>query len=249
MPWGKLDDQWYDHPKTVAVGTLGAGLFAMALSWSAGKLTEGFIPRAMILRLCADIENPVDLADRLVAAGLFESADGGYQIHDYLDYNPSAARVKEIRKARAEAGQLGGQRSKPARISEVDEKQSGSKAEAKAEANEKRKGTPSPSPSPSPSPIPNPEAEEPAAALFIEAVAIWEDMTGRITERTRQQFDMAAEEYGEERLLYAVKEAHDHNAKSWAYVEAILEGRAKSRDGPQLSSADLVAMTKEYAHD
>ena len=93
------------------------------------------------------------------------------------------------------------------------------------------------------------DTQDPAAALFIEAVSIWEDMTGRITERTRQQFDMAAEEYGEERLLYAVKEAHDHNAKSWAYVEAVLEGRAKSRDGPQLSPADLVAMTKEYAHD
>lgn len=75
------------------------------------------------------------------------------------------------------------------------------------------------------------DAEANAGSPFQEAVTIWEDMTGRITDRTRQQFAMAADEYGEERLLYAVKEAHDHNAKKWAYVEAVLENRGRSPPG------------------
>ena len=75
------------------------------------------------------------------------------------------------------------------------------------------------------------DTEADFASPFQEAVRIWEDLMGRITERTTQQFDMAADEYGEERLLYAVKEAHDHNAKSWAYVEAVLEGRGRSPPG------------------
>ena len=99
MPWSKLDDSFYDHEKVVAAGTLGAGLFALALSYTARKLTDGFVPRGMIPRLVADVDDPIALADRLVEAGLFEKVEGGYQIHDYLDYNPSAAEIKQKREA------------------------------------------------------------------------------------------------------------------------------------------------------
>ena len=95
-----------------------------------------------------------------------------------------------------------------------------------------------------------PEKEPLPPPAFQQAVAIWEDMTGKITDRTRQQFSMAADEYGEERLLYAVQEAHDHNVKSWAYVEAILDGKPRNKGSPdEVSWEEIVQARKEYCHD
>jgi len=102
MPWSKIDDRFYDHPKTVAAGTAGAGLFVLALSYCANRLTDGFVSAMMIRRLVADVDDPLALADRLVDAGIFERVEGGYQIHDYLDYNPPAAKVIADRAAAKE---------------------------------------------------------------------------------------------------------------------------------------------------
>jgi len=98
MPWARLDDDFYDHRKTAAAGTAGAGLFTIALSYCAKKLTDGFVPSAMIPRLCPDVPDPMGLAEKLADIGLFERRDGGYEIHDYLVYNPSAADVRENRR-------------------------------------------------------------------------------------------------------------------------------------------------------
>lgn len=89
MPWQALDDQFYDHPKTVQAGTAGAGLFALTLSYCGRHLTDGFVSSAMVRKLASDVDDPIALADRLVDAGFFERVDGGYQVHDYLDYQPS----------------------------------------------------------------------------------------------------------------------------------------------------------------
>lgn len=45
---------------------------------------------------------PQELADELVDAELWELAEGGYQFHDWNDYNPLAADVLAARKADAE---------------------------------------------------------------------------------------------------------------------------------------------------
>ena len=88
-----------------------------------------------------------------------------------------------------------------------------------------------------------------APSAFQQAVSIWEGRVGRITQRTAEQFRMAVEEYGEERLLYAVQEAHDYNKPSWRYVEAILQDKSRNKSPPALSATDLIAMRKEYAKD
>ena len=139
MTWTKIDDQFYDHPKVVAAGPLGIALFVCGLSYCSRHLTDGFISAVQVQRLI-DIDNPGKVAERLVAVGLWERRDGGYQVHDYLDYNPSRARVKATRQARAEAGREGGLRSGEARRKQAEEeeeangKQTPSKKEAKTEA-------------------------------------------------------------------------------------------------------------------
>jgi hypothetical protein len=137
MPWVKLDDSWYDNPKFLDLEPAAIGAWVLGLSYCARHLTDGALTRTALKRLVADCD---DLADDLVAAGLWDVTDDGWQVHDYLDYQPSAAEVKEARKKRQDAGRAGGQASAQAR------------AQANATANRSTPSRPVPSPTTSSSP-------------------------------------------------------------------------------------------------
>ena len=96
MSWVKLDDQFSDHPKILSAGPLAGWLYVCGLTYAGRYLTDGFIPQAQVRKL-ADVEDSAALADRLVTCGLWERVDGGYMIHDYLQYNPSGAEVRAQR--------------------------------------------------------------------------------------------------------------------------------------------------------
>ena len=111
MSWAKIDDQFFDHPKARAAGKDGRALFLAGLCWSAGNLTDGRIAKTDLPLVAAKAEVPATpTARRLVEVGLWEPASGGWLIHDYDRYNPSAEAVRAKRAARAEAGRRGGQR-------------------------------------------------------------------------------------------------------------------------------------------
>jgi hypothetical protein len=97
----RLDDQFADHPKVTTAGPLCGWLYVCGLLYAARYLTDGFIPTAHVARLAA-LPRPRQLAERLVQGGLWEHAEGGYRIHDYLVYNPTAAQVRRERDAAAE---------------------------------------------------------------------------------------------------------------------------------------------------
>lgn len=96
MPWGRLDDSLYDHPKLDKLGRhrlACIGLNTLAQSWCNRWLTDGAVPSDRVPRLGGTIAQ----ADLLVAAGLWERTDDGYRIHDFLDYNDSREMVLEKR--------------------------------------------------------------------------------------------------------------------------------------------------------
>lgn len=101
MAWVRIDDQLSDHPKIVAAGPDAAWLFITGLCYASRYLTDGFIPEAQVRRL-SDVKNPSAAAKRLVSNGLWDVVEGGYMIHDYLDYNTDAETIKEHRKRNAE---------------------------------------------------------------------------------------------------------------------------------------------------
>jgi hypothetical protein len=103
MTWLKLDDGFYDHPKVLQAGNEAVGVFCRGLSYCGKQLTDGFIPKG----IARSLGKPKAIA-ALMAAGLWEEIEGGYQVHDFLDFNPSAAEVKAKQKVRQEAGRLGG---------------------------------------------------------------------------------------------------------------------------------------------
>lgn len=101
MAWAKIDDQFPDHPKIVAAGPMAGWLHLCGICYCARQLTDGFIPARVVKRL-ADVPDVDALVDALVTNRLWGVSDGGYVIHDYLEYNPTAAKTKAQRQQTAE---------------------------------------------------------------------------------------------------------------------------------------------------
>jgi hypothetical protein len=98
MPWFKVDDSFDSHPKVVTAGLRSIGLWVKAGPWCARLLTDGFVPVHM-LRVWGATKRD---AAGLVSAGLWDAVEGGYQFHDWHEYQPTSSQVKDQRKATAE---------------------------------------------------------------------------------------------------------------------------------------------------
>lgn len=101
MAWVRLDDGFPDHPKAVQAGPMACWLFVCGIAYANRYLTDGFIPERQLSRLI-EAKKPAALAAILVDVGLWEVTDGGFLIHDYLDYQTSAEKVKKERSSNAE---------------------------------------------------------------------------------------------------------------------------------------------------
>lgn len=130
MPWFKVDDTFWGHPKRLACPMSALGLWVAAGSWSAQQLTDGFVPAHVLTVLGG---KPKDAA-ALVTAGLWVETEGGYRFHEWEQRQPSADEVRADRAAkhdaRSAAGRLGGIASGVAR-----RKHTRSNGEANSEAN------------------------------------------------------------------------------------------------------------------
>lgn len=104
--WFKVDDGFAFHPKTLRAGKAAVGSWICAGTWAAAHLTDGYVPRHVLPSLGTPAH-----ASALVAAGFWIRVnrpdhldrDGqpidGWQFHDWLDYQPAAAKVKAEREA------------------------------------------------------------------------------------------------------------------------------------------------------
>lgn len=107
MPWGRVDDGHYRHPKVLELdeehrkGCL--ALYWLAISWCNDHLTDGRVPVGTVRLLGADVVE----AEELVRVGMWEKDGRGYRVHDFLDFNKSKEQVLIERVQRTEAGRLG----------------------------------------------------------------------------------------------------------------------------------------------
>lgn len=160
MPWVRFDDRTDEHPKLSTLGDyapLCGWLWFSACCYAMRHLTDGRIDEQALRRLwpfshlavetagnelvgCLDNPKSEDLVSRLVSVNLLEEVGPGlYQIHDFLDYNPSRRDVLQARRIKAKSGRAGGE--------------ANAKAHAIARASRLvplLDSSPSPSPSPSP---------------------------------------------------------------------------------------------------
>ncbi|RTL06344.1 hypothetical protein EKK58_05175 [Candidatus Dependentiae bacterium] len=106
----KVDGTFAWHPKVILVGNEAVGAWVRVAVWSAENGTDGWVPIEIALSVA-----PIELWKRLACArprghehGLIELEETGFQIHDFLESNPTAERATATKKARQRAGRKGG---------------------------------------------------------------------------------------------------------------------------------------------
>ena len=81
-PWAKIDDRTYLHPKFVALDDAGWSLWIRALLYACHYRTDGYLEAMVVRRMGAARKTIRELVHRRI----WEAAEGGYRIHDFLDY-------------------------------------------------------------------------------------------------------------------------------------------------------------------
>ena len=138
-----LDDNIEDHPKFAGLSNDAFALWVRCVGYCRRNVTNGFIPAPAALAR-ARAGNPKKVIAELLKVSpgcsnpLWREVDGGYEIHDYLEWNPSKDQVDAKLAALREKGRRGGLRSGAARSrGEAEAKQPASplvEAEAKQPA-------------------------------------------------------------------------------------------------------------------
>ncbi len=111
--WVKLDDGMPEHPKVEALSDNAFRAFICSIAYSGRQLTDGYLPAQVAHRYANGS------LGELTDSGLWEIVEGGYVVHDYLEYQRSKADVLELREARKEAGAKGGKASSRAKDKQV----------------------------------------------------------------------------------------------------------------------------------
>lgn len=95
MPWGRLHDQANRNEKLLALSDPAWRLWGSGLIYCQDKLTDGFIPEAVVSTFGVKARPlkkfVVELCQSLVPGkeSCWHQAEGGYRVHDYLDWNES----------------------------------------------------------------------------------------------------------------------------------------------------------------
>lgn len=106
MTWVKIDDNLPQNPKLRRVSVAARWAYISSICYAGNNRTDGFIPFGALALLDANNKISVDL----VAVNLWEPAEGGWYIHDFLLHNRSKERIADIVDKRREAGRIGQQK-------------------------------------------------------------------------------------------------------------------------------------------
>ncbi len=130
MSWLRLDDEFAENPKIAPLSDRAFRFHVAALCVCAGKLTDGQMTRKAVRILAVTLEvDPKRRIQELERAGLWASTNDGWQINDYLEYNPAAEDVKRERARNAKR-----QREHKAKVREVRDAVAGSLGNAAGNA-------------------------------------------------------------------------------------------------------------------
>lgn len=155
MPWGRMDDKFHRNRKVRELRRIKGGREALGtwVYWWSWCLDEpdlvGFVP--------ADELPPADAkaAPLLVEVGLWDEVDGGYQFHDFAEYNPTRQQVEAKKKADRE--RVAAKREETREIVACD---IAGDTEPDTPTTNTRVASTRRAPASQPIPIPNPEEEE-----------------------------------------------------------------------------------------
>lgn len=240
MAWARIDDKFLDNPKVRKAGKEATYLYVSGLVYSSSQLTEGFVSDDALglVAYKGFIKNEQTHAATLVECGLWDRVEGGWQIHDYLEYNPTKQQIEQAREKKATAGSKGAQ----ARW------QNDSKADGKTiadaipsaitpaianawQGDSKPIALTHPIPS-HPNPTPEKDKETAAAAAFYEA------NFGVLSSVIATEIDKAISDTSLDWVLDAMREAVTHDVRKWSYVAKVLSTwKGNGRKGQQVKQS------------
>jgi hypothetical protein len=129
LPWVRLDTAMPDHPKVVELvdehgdaGMAAAFVWVCSLAYAGKHGTDGAIRRGLLARLNGKAKH----AALLVKVRLWDQVEGGWQIHNWAEYQ-MAANLDELLPAAARSN---GGRSRMAQLSPEERSELGRKAAA-----------------------------------------------------------------------------------------------------------------------
>lgn len=111
--YATIRQSYWRKPKTVSLSLAANGVWALGQSYCADEMSDGFIPSTTAVLMLA--RGDKKLVKELVDAERWADVEGGYQVIDYLDHNPSRAEMDATREAKRQAGSRGG-KTKAARV-------------------------------------------------------------------------------------------------------------------------------------
>lgn len=119
MSWLRIDDSFPAHPKVAPLSDAAFRLHVTAKAYCCQFATDGFIPEDALVTLPAVARGAA--LKRAIAElarirpgqrhPLWEAVESGWKVHDFLEYNLSAADGRALSEARRAAGKRGGQKS------------------------------------------------------------------------------------------------------------------------------------------
>jgi hypothetical protein len=111
-----LDDNIEDHPKFAGLSNDAFALWIRCLGYCRRQVTDGFVP-VTVVHARARVSKPSRPVGELLATApgcrnpLWHEVPGGYQFHDYTDWNPSKEDVEAKLAGLREKGRKGGLKS------------------------------------------------------------------------------------------------------------------------------------------
>jgi hypothetical protein len=105
MTWAKVDDSFHSHPKVRAAWyrcATAVGLQVMAISYAADHETDGLVPGWFMEGLLPKAKERKLVVSTLLDLVMLEESGADFEVHDFLDYNPSKADMAARREREAE---------------------------------------------------------------------------------------------------------------------------------------------------
>lgn len=92
--WVKFENVMPENIKIERSSDRAFRLWVAGICFASRAKSDGFIPISKVLNLTNSATEKT--VAELVNSGLFERVDGGYLVHNYLRYNPSSQRIREL---------------------------------------------------------------------------------------------------------------------------------------------------------
>ena len=223
MAWTRIDDKFYENSKILDAGPLGAHLYIAGLIHCNAKRTDGFIADCFISGIGGDAFDSKRFAKKLVENKLWDRVEGGYQVHDFLQFNKSKEEIERLNFARKDNGKTGG---RPAKINlnkNQDQNQQLNQEHNQDRLNVNEEGETYNLPN-----IPNQslqtEKTDDGDGTRGKVFTVYENEIGLLTPFIADSLNEVIAEYSELWVIEAIHEAALHSGKTFKYVLRVLQG-------------------------